>query len=327
MNPIIVDRICDDTVSFETKVRIPKKDFKTSKDRVNYAKNKALSDFADAKIKEIKKSKKNSRELTKRTSRKQRAIAAAEINKISTDMRGLTNLERRKQRKVRYDTWRRPEMPTEEDIRLENMQYANFLGDKYGDNNSPYNTEYPVSLDFCDRMAEYYKPAKYQPAIDIDETSHTRKLRLMNAKDDDSLLMRARRMDGEIMSIQSCGSVESVRKYYFDAYAYIKEYQEDEMSELSLGSIENEDFWAIPDNEEYEQEQSAPVDVDAYSERIAAAFKSIHELTMRYQEFYHTEPEYLPEQNNKRDINEAYDYDVPQPALKRARCDDESYNV
>jgi len=65
-----------------------------------------------------------------------------------------SNQVRRKQTKVTYDTWRRPEMPCEEDERLENIHYSNFLGDKYGDNNAPYNSEYPVSLRYCDSMRE-----------------------------------------------------------------------------------------------------------------------------------------------------------------------------
>ena len=328
MNPKIIDRICDDSVSFGTKVRIPKKDFKTSKDRVNYAKNKTLLAVAVAEIKEIKKSKTNSRELTELTRRKQRALAAAEINKISSNSRKLTNLERRKQHKVRYDTWRRQEMPNEEDMSLENIHYANFLGDKYCDNGAPYNTEYPVNVRFCDAMAEYYQPEEYEhPAIDIDENSHARKMRRMNNArgDDDSLLMTARLLDGEFDSEYSHSpGYASDENSYVDPHAYIAEYAEDDMSALSLGS--DSDLWSLDggDNE------YCPFDeVDATSERIAAAFKDMHQLTQYYNEHIERAITIFNEfENNKRHVDEAYDNEpAPQPALKRARCDDESYNV
>ena len=37
-----------------------------------------------------------------------------------------------------YVTTRRYEIPTHDDTKLEDQHYANFLGDKYGDNNAPY---------------------------------------------------------------------------------------------------------------------------------------------------------------------------------------------
>jgi hypothetical protein len=86
-----------------------------------------------------------------------------------------SNQVRRKQTKVNYDTWRRPEMPCEEDERLENIHYSNFLGDKYGDNNAPYNSEYPVSLRYCDSMRE-----EEQQDDVFDNDSHARKIKRMN---------------------------------------------------------------------------------------------------------------------------------------------------
>jgi hypothetical protein len=44
-------------------------------------------------------------------------------------------------------------MPTVEDMKLENLHYANFLGDKYGDNNAPYQKS-SVKLSFCDSMCD-----------------------------------------------------------------------------------------------------------------------------------------------------------------------------
>ena len=65
-----------------------------------------------------------------------------------------TRLDRLKQVKVRYDTRRRAEMPNEADDKLDNMIYANFLGDKYGDNGAHYNNSYSVNLRYCDSMRE-----------------------------------------------------------------------------------------------------------------------------------------------------------------------------
>ena len=66
-----------------------------------------------------------------------------------------SNYVRNKQTKVRYDTQRRSEMPTQEDIQLENLHFANFLGDRYGDNNSAYNhPEVSVRISMCDSMCQ-----------------------------------------------------------------------------------------------------------------------------------------------------------------------------
>jgi hypothetical protein len=64
----------------------------------------------------------------------------------------LMNAEKRKQVKVRRDTWRRVDVPSDEEDRLNDMHYANFLGDKYGDNGSPYNNALPINLKYCDSM-------------------------------------------------------------------------------------------------------------------------------------------------------------------------------
>jgi hypothetical protein len=318
MNPKIIDRMYNDSASLNTKVRIPKKDFKTSKDRVNYARNMALFALAAAEINKIKKAKTNSRQLTEHTRRKQRALAAAEINKISTNSRKLTNFERRKQHKVRYDTWRRQEMPNEEDMSLENIHYANFLGDKYCDNGAPYNTEYPVNVRFCDsRVEEAEEEAKEE------------------AKDEDSLARRAREMD-ELDSLGRYGRKHnepfSDEDSNVDPHAYINEYAEDDeqsieddMSALSLGS--DSDLWSLDDGDK----QYCPGDdVDATSERIASAFIDMHKLTQYYMSHIATAIDIYNEFENinKRDIGQAYDEEqAPEPALKRARCDDESYNV
>lgn len=280
MNPKIVDRMYDETsASFGRKVRMSKRQFKSPEFITNLGKNMALF-----------------------------AIAASVVNekkKRNTNSRKLSNFERRKQHKVRYDTWRRPEIPTEEDIRLENIYYANFLGDKYGDNNAPYNSQYPVNVRFCDSMAEHEEPKEPASNIDVERMS------------------------------DSTGS-------YVDPYAYIQEYAEDDdqsvISELSLGS--NSDLWSLDGgdrelfpSEDVFQDEAAAMNSDTISERIASAFKEMHEQKMLYQ--YWDEQiasaielfnEY--EYSNKRNIEEAYDEErVPEPAFKRARCDDESNNA
>ena len=59
---------------------------------------------------------------------------------------------RRKQGKTRFDTHRRDEQPDAEDIRLEDIHFANFLGSKCEDG-IPYNNVHidePVNLNECD---------------------------------------------------------------------------------------------------------------------------------------------------------------------------------
>ena len=81
-----------------------------------------------------------------------------------------SNHERRKQGKVRYDTWRRQEMPNEEDIKLSNIHYANFLGDKYGDHGAPYDASV-VNVSYCDCMRECDDPdwLEYKANLDLFE--------------------------------------------------------------------------------------------------------------------------------------------------------------
>jgi hypothetical protein len=62
-----------------------------------------------------------------------------------------------------YVTTRRYEIPTYDDTKLEDQHYANFLGDKYGDNNAPYQKSV-VKLSFCDIMRD--DEELYQRALD-----------------------------------------------------------------------------------------------------------------------------------------------------------------
>jgi len=129
MNPNTIERMYISSETSEKKVSMPKKVFKRQQrmqkrvHRANYAKNMAL--FAQA----------------------------AEVLKVS-NFKKLANFERRKQHKVRYDTTRRQNMPTDDDIISDNLHYSNFLGNKYGICGTPYNTEYGVKLSFCDAMCE-----------------------------------------------------------------------------------------------------------------------------------------------------------------------------
>jgi len=76
---------------------------------------------------------------------------------------------RRKQNKVRFDTHRRNEQPTEEDLWLEDIHFANFLGIKDSKYGAPYNHIYvdcPVNINECDTML----PASETEEVSIKET-------------------------------------------------------------------------------------------------------------------------------------------------------------
>jgi hypothetical protein len=62
---------------------------------------------------------------------------------------------RRKQGKTRFDTFRRDEQPDAEDLRLEDIHFANFLGLKSSVYGVPYNQNYidePINLNECDTL-------------------------------------------------------------------------------------------------------------------------------------------------------------------------------
>ena len=75
---------------------------------------------------------------------------------------------RRKQGKTSYDTHRRDEQPTAEDIRLEDIHFANFLGSKDADG-VPYNNTHidePVNIIECDM---YLKPEPSKNVPEVEE--------------------------------------------------------------------------------------------------------------------------------------------------------------
>jgi len=76
---------------------------------------------------------------------------------------------RRKQGKTNYDTHRREEQPDAEDLRLEDIHFANFLGSKSEDG-IPYNNAHidePVNLIECDRYL------KAEPSKNVAEEAAT----------------------------------------------------------------------------------------------------------------------------------------------------------
>ena len=90
----------------------------------------------------------------------------------------MHNAERRKQTKVRHDTHRREEQPDAEDLRLEDIHFANFLGSK-DINGIPYNNAHidePVNLNECDTYdtVETSKnvPEKEQPEEEGDSYNY-----------------------------------------------------------------------------------------------------------------------------------------------------------
>lgn len=84
----------------------------------------------------------------------------AKETEVERQMRVLK--EQRKKLKANRDSWRRSEMPDKQNEKMEDIYYANFLGDKYGDNGSHYNNKLPINLKFCDSMVEIEDDAEYQ---------------------------------------------------------------------------------------------------------------------------------------------------------------------
>jgi hypothetical protein len=81
----------------------------------------------------------------------------------------MHNAERRKQTKVRHDTHRREEQPDAEDLRLEDIHFANFLGSKCEDG-IPYNNVHidePVNIVECDKYL------KAEPSKNVAEEAAT----------------------------------------------------------------------------------------------------------------------------------------------------------
>jgi hypothetical protein len=298
MNPSTVERMRNQSVSGK-KVRLSKREFYRREKRVNYARNMAL--FAKA------------------------------AEETGRDMNKFANLERRKQHKVRYDTWRRQEMPTGEDVRLENLHYANFLGDKYGDNGAKYNTNYPVNVRFCDSMVE------------IEEESYSGL---------DSLAKKARLLEEESYSGLYSRHYEMERR---NGYG-----DDDSVSDLSLGSNYSSDEESVDLQPEFSQNiQPRVVGFTSVNSGdpmwYAGDFKELissfgpsqkayemdwSELPVAEDEYERNEEEvsfdemvaYMKTQIQKAEVmmmisgkRKAEGFE--ENSLKRARCDDETNNV
>lgn len=96
-----------------------------------------------------------------------------ERRRLNENRLKMSNKERCKQTKMNYDTWRITKINNTEDDMLENLHYANFLGDKYGDHGASYNSSV-VNLKFCDCMREekekcYYNDSLYKTALEFDD--------------------------------------------------------------------------------------------------------------------------------------------------------------
>jgi len=79
----------------------------------------------------------------------------------------ITNKERNKQTKIRFDTHRREEQPDAEDVRLENIHFDNFLGNTALIKNyeTEYNTEATININLCDIS----RPEPSELGLDLDQ--------------------------------------------------------------------------------------------------------------------------------------------------------------
>ena len=83
---------------------------------------------------------------------KGKIMSGAKERAINQYFKDTAARSRRKQNKVRYDTFRREEQLTEEDLRLENIHFANFLGIKDSKSGVSYND---VNINECDILLPY----------------------------------------------------------------------------------------------------------------------------------------------------------------------------
>ena len=200
-------------------------------------------------------------------------------------------LKRRKEVKVRYDTRRIASMSTAPDEIQNDLHYANFLGDKYGDNNAPYNSNTYVNLKFCDAMREDEEAIEVQSLDSMDSMdSWARKIRRMNR----------RSFDG----CRECLNVDCAcdpNRCLCEGCIYLREcndrdcYVRDDMSMLSLGS--GEDYDAVEDNLEW---------VERLVKRQHASYLQAIE---------------------DEEAGIEWEEEDCEPPLKRARVDDETFNV
>ena len=154
-------------------------------------------------------------------------------------------LKRRKEVKVRYETHRIPVMPDAADDRVNDLHYANFLGDKYGDNNAPYNSDTYINLRFGDSMREE------------NDSNDAQTMQSLNSWD-----MKMRRMNATSFDFcEECLKVLCIcnpARCLCEGCIYTRACNNrdccdiDDMSELSLGSLSELSFGSL---EEYYDEE------------------------------------------------------------------------
>jgi hypothetical protein len=110
---------------------------------------------------------------------KGKIISGAKERATKQYFKDTASRARRKQGKQNYDTFRRDEQPNEEDIQLEDIHFANFLGLKYAVNGVPYNNinlNYPVNLNECDMFRPETEEFLSKSYLDNDTESETNSL-------------------------------------------------------------------------------------------------------------------------------------------------------
>ena len=85
---------------------------------------------------------------------KGKSISGAKERATKRYFKDAAARSRRKQGKTRFNTHRRNEEPDAEDLRLEDIHYANFLGLKDSKYGVPYNNCYSVNLSQCDTLSQ-----------------------------------------------------------------------------------------------------------------------------------------------------------------------------
>ena len=106
---------------------------------------------------------------------KGKIVSGAKERATKQYFKNAASLERRKQGKTRFDTHRRDEQPTEEDLRLEDIHFANFLGLPRSEDGIPYNNVHidePVNIGECDSYLKP-EPIKNVPEEEASEEDNT----------------------------------------------------------------------------------------------------------------------------------------------------------
>lgn len=232
-----------------------------------------------------------------------------------------SNYVRRKQTKVRYDTWRRQEMPTEEDDKLSNLHYTNFLGDKFGDHGAPYAVS-NVNVKFCDCMREEDVVTIARDEFDDSELSQQPQVEYYDSLSD--------------VSLGSGSDDETICDYYdpivlslqHPDFLYKQSIREESrfmkcFNDMAITETNKKAFDIVLKELEdsvYEEEDphqpEEDYDYEAFIARIC-------------QELEDEEKEYLMNRRLERQKKRAYheEEDSQIMPMKKARCDDETFNV